>query len=81
MDYAQVYLKLKDGVIAGTGPNPYKYPKLPKFAGLELGQIINENEDLLKNLEVADQKDCQSRFCGAFSARYQGKNCRSPGTF
>lgn len=45
---AQSFLLVRDGDIAGIGQNPYKYPKLPEFAGLELGQIINENEDLLK---------------------------------
>lgn len=53
---SQSMLKVKDGIITGTGPNPYKYPELPEFAGIELGQIINENEDLLKKLEDEDKK-------------------------
>lgn len=38
--------KITDGKIEGNGMDPYKYPKLPLFAALELGQIINENEKL-----------------------------------
>ena len=44
--FIQAVAKGVDGKIMGLGKNPYKYPKLPKFAGLELGQIIDENETL-----------------------------------
>jgi len=38
--------KMSDGVIKGYGMDPFKYPKLPMFAALELGQIIHQNEEL-----------------------------------
>jgi pimeloyl-ACP methyl ester carboxylesterase len=53
---AQSILIWRDKVISGLGPNPYKYPKLANFAGLELGQIINENEDYLTQLAKDDKK-------------------------
>jgi pimeloyl-ACP methyl ester carboxylesterase len=52
----QSYLRVKDGVVAGTGLNPYKFPRLPKFAGPELGQIIVENEKFLKQWENVGKK-------------------------
>ena len=42
----QSIAKTVDGDIQGVGKNPYKYPKLPKFAGIELAQIIEENESM-----------------------------------
>jgi pimeloyl-ACP methyl ester carboxylesterase len=53
---AQFILQIKDGVISGLGPNPYKYPELPEFAGLELGQIINENEEYLAQFAKEGRK-------------------------
>ena len=38
--------KLTDGKIEGYGMDPYKYPKLPLFAAMELGQIIKQNSVL-----------------------------------
>jgi len=41
-----------DGEIKGCGMDPFKYPKLPLFAALELGQIISENLKLSKGLRI-----------------------------
>ncbi|MCP5046679.1 MAG: hypothetical protein GY940_05880 [bacterium] len=49
----QSIVKIVDGKIKGIGRDPYKYPELPKFAGLELGQIINENDKLIKNKKIS----------------------------
>ncbi|MCP5108211.1 MAG: hypothetical protein GY950_32800 [bacterium] len=55
LKFVQHIVKVKDGKIRGIGRNPYKYPELPKFAGLELGQIINENVELIliKNEKIS----------------------------
>ncbi len=44
--------KIADGEIEGHGMDPYKYPKLPLFSALELGQIINQNEELSKRKRI-----------------------------
>lgn len=44
--------KMTDGYIKGYGMDPYKYPKLPLFAALELGQIIHQNEELSINHRI-----------------------------
>jgi len=44
--------KMTDGQIEGHGMDPFKYPKLPLFAALELGQIINQNEDLSHDIKI-----------------------------
>jgi len=44
--------KVTDGKIEGYGMDPYKYPKLPLFAALELGQIIKQNSDLEKDIKL-----------------------------
>ena len=41
-----------DGKILGYGKDPYKYPKLPKFPALELGQIIEQNQELSKDTRI-----------------------------
>ena len=50
--FLQSFLKLSDGEVAGIGPNPYKYPEMPSFAGSELVQVINENNDLLRDKKL-----------------------------
>ncbi len=40
------------GEYRGEGPNPYKYPTMSRIAGLELGQIIEENEDLEAGVKI-----------------------------
>ena len=44
----QALLKRLDGVLKGTGPDPYKYPALPKFGAKELDDVIDENKRLSK---------------------------------
>lgn len=41
-----ILLKRMDGLLKGTGPDPYKYPVLPKFGAKELDDIIDENNRL-----------------------------------
>ena len=55
LTFVQRIVKIRDGKIRGIGRNPYKYPELPKFAGLELGQIIVENSKLIliKNKKIS----------------------------
>ena len=45
--------KITDGEIIGIGKNPYKYPKFPNFGAVELGQVIRENEKLIKDKKIA----------------------------
>ena len=52
LGFLQAFAKITDGENKGIGPNPYKYPQLPNFAGIELGQIINENNNLLGKQKV-----------------------------
>lgn len=44
--------KLTDGKISGVGRDPYKYPKFPNFAAMEVGQITRENNDLSKGKKI-----------------------------
>lgn len=53
LGFLQAFAKITDGENKGIGPNPYKYPQLPNFAGIELGQIINENNSLLANQKLS----------------------------
>ncbi len=50
--FVQAIVRMTDGKLKGKGRNRYKYPELPKFAGLELGQIIRQNVDLIKNKKI-----------------------------
>ncbi|MEO1258864.1 MAG: hypothetical protein AAFZ15_08695 [Bacteroidota bacterium] len=50
----QRLLKRLDGVLKGTGPDPFKYPVLPKFGAKELDDIIDENKRLSKG-KILDQ--------------------------
>ena len=50
--FVQAITKLVDGQVVGIGRDPYKYPKLPIFAGAELGQIIEENEALMVDKKI-----------------------------
>ncbi|MDA8693029.1 alpha/beta hydrolase [Saprospiraceae bacterium] len=43
---------LTDGKVVGYGMDPYKYPKMPLFAAMELGQIINQNRELEKDNKI-----------------------------
>ena len=52
VSFVQSITKLVDGKLLGIGQDPYKYPRLPNFAGLELVQIINENNSMLKKLKI-----------------------------
>lgn len=45
-------LKALDGVLKGVGPDPYKYPDLPKFGAKELDDIIDENSRLSEGKEL-----------------------------
>lgn len=47
-------LQRMDGQLKGKGPDPYKYPVLPKFGAKELDDIIDEN-DRLSGGRVLDQ--------------------------
>lgn len=49
---ARLAIKLSDGDIIGIGKDPYKYPTFPKYGGLELGDIIDENDRLSKNRKI-----------------------------
>lgn len=42
--FLQSIVGIIDGEIEGIGRDPYKYPHLPNFAGIELSQIIKEND-------------------------------------
>jgi len=53
LSFIQSITRITDGKVRGQGPNPYKYPELPNFAGLELIQIINENNRQLAKRKVA----------------------------
>jgi pimeloyl-ACP methyl ester carboxylesterase len=48
----QRLFKRLDGVLEGKGPDPYKYPRLPKFGAKELDDIIRENEKLSKGKKL-----------------------------
>lgn len=50
--FVSAIAKRTDGKIKGYGMDPYKYPKLPLFAALELGQIINQNEKLSEGRRI-----------------------------
>ena len=47
--FIQSIVKMIDGKVTGIGRDPYKYPAVPKFAGYELSQIIQENWKLCKD--------------------------------
>lgn len=49
----QLFVKITDGKIKGIGRNPYKYPELPDFAGIELIQIIGENDKLIEDRKIS----------------------------
>jgi pimeloyl-ACP methyl ester carboxylesterase len=49
-----ILLKRMDGTLKGIGPDPYKYPVLPKFGAKELDDIIDENDRLSKG-KILDQ--------------------------
>jgi esterase/lipase len=49
---ARLAIKISDGDIIGIGKDPYKYPTFPKYGGLELGDIIDENKRLSKNRKI-----------------------------
>lgn len=53
LNFIQSISRITDGKIIGVGRDPYKYPVLPNFAGLELVQIINENRMLLNDQIVS----------------------------
>jgi len=48
----QLLAKLKDNKFVGDGPNPYKYPDMSDFAGRELTDIIEDNANRLKGMEL-----------------------------
>ena len=50
--FIQSITKLADGKLPGIGQDPFKYPRLPNFAGLELTQIINENNRKLNGFKI-----------------------------
>ncbi|MEZ4953907.1 MAG: hypothetical protein R2825_10065 [Saprospiraceae bacterium] len=47
-----IILKRMDGELKSKGPNPYKYPVLPKFGAKELDDIIDENNELSKSKKL-----------------------------
>jgi len=51
--FVSMLAKISDGHTKGYGMDPFKYPKLPLFAALELGQIINQNEELSQGLRIS----------------------------
>jgi esterase/lipase len=53
MGFIQSIVKMIDGKITGIGRDPYKYPAVPKFAGYELSQIIQENWKLCKDRTIS----------------------------
>lgn len=46
----QSILQTFDGALPSGGRDPYKYAMMPLSGGIELGQIINENNKLIRNL-------------------------------
>ncbi|MBF0450768.1 MAG: alpha/beta hydrolase [Candidatus Magnetomorum sp.] len=48
----QTYYRVIQEKIIGTGPNPYKYPIFPNFAGLQLSKLINENNQQLDQYHI-----------------------------
>lgn len=52
LDFIQSITRITDGTVIGVGRDPYKYPMLPSFAGLELADIINENKELIEGKKV-----------------------------
>ncbi len=53
LSFLQSIARISDGEVVGIGQNPYTYPQLPSFAGIELVQIINENNRLRANGKVS----------------------------
>ena len=51
--FVQGLSKIVDGNVKGIGPNPFKYPEIPNFTAIELGQIIRENKRLSKNKKLS----------------------------
>ena len=51
--FIQSIVRRTDGKVTGIGRDPYKYPVLPKFAGIELSQIIQENWRLCKDRVIS----------------------------
>lgn len=52
LSFIQSITRITDGRVNGIGRDPYKYPVLPSFAGIELVQIIHENKNLLEKQRV-----------------------------
>jgi alpha-beta hydrolase superfamily lysophospholipase len=49
---APLLTRHRDGRYAGSGPNPYKYPKFSQYGGYQLIQIIHENNRLYEQTEL-----------------------------
>lgn len=49
---SRVLIKKLDDNLKGKGPDPYKYPVLPKFGAKELVDIIEENDRLSKEKKL-----------------------------
>ncbi len=45
--FLQSFLKLVEGALPGEGKDPYKYPGMSSTGGIEVGNIVNENNRLL----------------------------------
>jgi alpha-beta hydrolase superfamily lysophospholipase len=54
--FVETILQKVEGKLAGIGPNPFKYPALPISTGIELCQVIQDNERKLNEWEDNDKK-------------------------
>ena len=48
----QFIASIYESGLDGMGRDPFKYPEMSTSGGMELGQIINENNDILKDSKV-----------------------------
>ncbi|MFK8104236.1 MAG: alpha/beta hydrolase [Saprospiraceae bacterium] len=53
LGFVQGLSKIVDGNIKGMGPNPFRYPHIPSFTAIELGQIIRENKRLSRDKKIS----------------------------
>lgn len=53
LGFIQSITRITDGNVVGIGRDPYKYPMLPSFAGIELIQIIHQNQALSEGMKLS----------------------------
>lgn len=48
LNFLQSFIKVIEGPIQGEGRDPYKYPEMSQSGGMEVGQIVNDNNRRLQ---------------------------------